>query len=44
MTREEKMELSFRKLNRMLELDLEKLAYDNILYYTTLTLGAVRQS
>lgn len=41
MTREEKMEVSFKKLNHMLEIDVEKLAYDNILYYTTINLGAV---
>lgn len=42
MTREEKMEMSFKKLNRTLELDVEKLSTFNILYYTTINLGAVR--
>lgn len=42
MTREEKMEISFAKLNRMLEVVPEDLSYTNILYFATMNLGAVR--
>ena len=41
MTREEKMEISFRKLNRMLEILPEPLTYSNILYFAGINLGAV---
>lgn len=41
MTREEKIEHAYAKLNRLLEIKPEEITYKNILYYTSSFLGIV---